>query len=778
MSKKLIPAVMLLATLGAGAEVLTPTQALGRLTGDAARRVPARVAVAPEPSRTVMVQGQPAVYLFADNTGAVTLVSAESEAVPLLGYADGYTDGTVPPAMQAMLDYYAAEIADLRAGRVLRVDGAESSSPMAEIKPLCATRWGQSNPYNLYAPEFDGSKAPTGCVATAMSQVLNVLRYPDRCSGGVKTYTNYYQNKLLMLDFDKVTLRWNEMKDTYGNSDDGTAVAELMQAVGYAAEMNYTPGSSGAQGLNMAAGLVKYFGYDPTLQYVRRLWYNQQGWNELIYGELAQGRPVYFDATGYETSAGHAFVIDGYDGNGFFHVNWGWGGASDGYYTLTTLQPGVQGIGGFSTSGYNANQCAIVGMKPLDSDIADAPLQYCVYSSPFSGPRNDVALGGIARFETMLINNGPFVVSSMSPAVKFVHADGTETYIASDKVYKNQAVMIDGIDTYGVKVPQDIKEGTYMLYPAVLNRANNKFYDVRIPADGSGCVAAQVAGTTISFTDNETAKLTFSDVRIQREVYPGTPFTVSATITNNTDKPFYGLVHLRLYKAPGTTSADFERPVDGFSLALDPGESTTVDNVFNFPEIDGEGEYMIQMVDDSSIQDLSNLYPVTVLKRPPLGSPTCRSIEVVNPNKNNLEIEMEFSVGEGKLFSQHVICVIENSAGNRLTYFMSPDKLVIVNGATAKVTFRGSYPGGKAGSYVYANAWYVDANNNGMYTPAAKTCGRARFKLTDSDESGIENVEAAAGATEYFDLQGRRVAAPSHGVYILRQGDAVTKIAR
>ena len=132
------------------------------------------------------------------------------------------------------------------------------------------------------------------------------------------------------------------MIDSYNGSytdEQAAAVAYLMKACGYSCDMAYTPNSSGALSINAAKALFENFKYNPNLQYLNRDYLSATEWENIIYAELAAKRPVLYG--GRSSSVGHEFVCDGYDGNGYFHFNWGWGGMSDGYFLLDALNPGL-----------------------------------------------------------------------------------------------------------------------------------------------------------------------------------------------------------------------------------------------------------------------------------------------------------------------------------------------------------------------------------------------------------------------------------------------------
>ena len=168
------------------------------------------------------------------------------------------------------------------------------------------------------------------------------------------------------------TFDWDNMLLTYsGNetADDphAIAIANLLFYCGHAVQMDYGVDASSANDEMCSAALVDYFGYGNTPRRLSRGSYSSTEWEELLYNELRHGRPVIY--SGKSTGGGHAFICDGYDGNGFYHINWGWAGLSDGYFLLQALNPAEQSIGGSSSSsGYTYLQAMTVGISPTALD--------------------------------------------------------------------------------------------------------------------------------------------------------------------------------------------------------------------------------------------------------------------------------------------------------------------------------------------------------------------------------------------------------------------------
>ena len=313
---------------------------------------------------------QAAYYVFNGSRGYV-IVAGDDRAPAVLGYSDEGTfdSGNVPEGLQYLLEGYAAQIDALTRGAKAETQLRDAGA----IRPLVTSSWGQDNPYNILLPYLpSGKHVYTGCVATALSQVMRYWKWPARPSRPIPAYTSTYtaNNETLsfnMTELPVVDFEWNAMQDTYETFDTASlaalAAARLNLYSAQAMKMTFGKYSSNAPTAAIPAMAAAYFDYDASAHVAGRSNYSTQGWTDLIYAELVAGRPViYF---GSKKTGGHAFICDGYDGNGMFHFNWGWNGDSNGYYLLNVINPDEQGTGSAAGAyGYIYSQGAIVGFQP------------------------------------------------------------------------------------------------------------------------------------------------------------------------------------------------------------------------------------------------------------------------------------------------------------------------------------------------------------------------------------------------------------------------------
>lgn len=293
------------------------------------------------------------------------IVSADDQFVPLLGYSFSgkfdYSD--MPPSLRWWLGEYRREMRETRSlNRPVSGNPGchHAADDYPEISPMLTTTWNQDAPYNNLCPDDGQGRSVTGCVATAMAQVVAFHRWPE--TTGIGSHSYYWNGRNLMFDYDSTVFDWENMLDNYDGSATERqceAVATLMYGCGVSVDMMYSSYMSGAYSHLIGDALTDYFGYDSAASYLMRDYYKPDEWDGMVYNELAHGRPVIYAGAG--DGGGHQFVCDGYGEDGYFHFNWGWGGYCDGYFRLSALDPIDVGIGGGS-GGFNYNQSVVVGV--------------------------------------------------------------------------------------------------------------------------------------------------------------------------------------------------------------------------------------------------------------------------------------------------------------------------------------------------------------------------------------------------------------------------------
>ena len=323
-------------------------------------------------------------YVFGTDRCFV-LVSADDAVTPVLGYSlsNGFRADHMPISVSEFMENFNSQIAYAKQNGLVATEetatewanlttGAKrvsAAKTTAAVAPLLTTTWDQGIYYDALCPAdplatSSGGHAVTGCVATATAQVLRFWRWPN-VGVDAHTYTSGYGD--LTADFGATTYRWNLMPDVVSSTNKW--VATLMSHCGIAVNMDYTANESGAYVTEIASpitncseyALKTYFNYKPTLIGKKRQGNSDATWIGWLKADLNAGRPVIVDGNG--SAGGHNFIFDGYDASNKFHVNWGWSGSSDGYYTISALNPPALGIGG-GGGGFNSGQHAIFGVEP------------------------------------------------------------------------------------------------------------------------------------------------------------------------------------------------------------------------------------------------------------------------------------------------------------------------------------------------------------------------------------------------------------------------------
>ena len=348
-------------------------------------------------------EGEPFYVFNAEGNQGFVIVSGDDRTTEILGYSKtGNLDMTqLPENLKSWLDGYARQIEALgTSAEPAPKAKSRGAGSWDAIEPLIQTKWNQYYPYNMMCPDkngkdwrdadFDtehlmtevndqiGYHCLTGCVATAMAQVMYYWKCLDNCPA-IPAY-NTYSSGWTMKALEATTFEWDKMKKTYNGKEtdeSAEAIAKLFRYCGQAVNMDYGLYRYGGSSAGLSASVMaRYFGFGKNARLVMRYKYSETDWERMIYKELSedQPRPVFY--SGSSNSGGHQFIVDGYDGNGLFHMNWGWGGMSDGYYVLSLANSDELGAGGgTSKDGYSWNQSAIIGLIPDDGE-AEKPQFY------------------------------------------------------------------------------------------------------------------------------------------------------------------------------------------------------------------------------------------------------------------------------------------------------------------------------------------------------------------------------------------------------------------
>ena len=340
--------------------------------------------------RVKSVSGEvPAYYVFPNGEGkGFTVVSGDDRLPEVVGYSDKgtYDEENLPSNYVGFMKAYEEMVGQLDNGdsrasasiaeaKALRSSGYQQPT----VAPLLGSiQWDQIIPYNKMCPMYNSTdRSVTGCVATAMAQVMMYYQYPNSLQADIPAYVTRTKYLSIPQINKGESYDWNNMLPQYASYEplnytdaQAAAVAKLLYHCGVACEMDYGPSS----GANVTPAILStYFGYDSDLmQDLNRDVFTLAEWSQIMDKELSAKRPILY--SGQSSDGGHEFVCDGTDGNGLYHINWGWGGYQDGYFDVTILNPDKGGAGsGSAPDGYNQYCSMIVGIAP-DNGKVDEPL--------------------------------------------------------------------------------------------------------------------------------------------------------------------------------------------------------------------------------------------------------------------------------------------------------------------------------------------------------------------------------------------------------------------
>lgn len=446
------------------ARYLTPEEAINRIkTYNCSSEVRKKIAIekaSPELAFTVQSiaeDGKDDLYVFNNPTGGYFVTSTDDRFPIILGYGDkGYIEkDKMPPALKWWLNEYTRQMEYVRsitkeeASWEYRSNKHNKSiqNDKDPIEPLIESKWNQHEPYNLLCPivvngNGEKERTVTGCVPTALSQVMYYHKWPNIGAGQISynwevPYST--ETKEIGLDFSKVNFRWDKMRNSYVeneyNDDEGLAVAELMYAVGVSINAKYNPTATPASPVKIPSALETYFGYAPTSRILWRDHVEPNEWEDSIYNSLKRKLPVLISGNA-GNDGGHEFVCDGYYSDHYFHINWGWGGYADGYFLFCDLT---------DFSDFSYHQTAIVNLRPAKSGE--------IYGEriPKIGLNSDLIVTEISESELRIGWDSPDIFTSLKNCsdVEFtgkigVYSENENGYESTHYVYSINNLVVGG----------------------------------------------------------------------------------------------------------------------------------------------------------------------------------------------------------------------------------------------------------------------------------------------------------------------------------------------
>ncbi len=762
-----------------------------------------------------------AAYIFNYQGGGYTVVSADDSAYPVLGYSDNGTvdPENLSPQLKWWLDEYGRQI-EWANSRKINTSNTRADNNWAPIVPLVKTKWDQDAPYNDLCPipktvngkpYTEGKHSFTGCVATAMAQLMKYHNYPD-AGEGVIQYTPTRQG----YTFDRLTwnlarhpFEWSKMLNIYSEGAyteaEGEAVANLMKSCGVAVGMSYGLDASGASGLSIASALRTYFKYNDNTRSEFRDIYSSSEWEEMIYDNLKNVGPVVMN--GQSPDGGHSFICDGYDGNGYFHFNWGWSGMSDGYYLLQALNPDAQGIGGYA-GGFNFSQNAILGAKPPVAGETgyNNPVRVYQYGASTATVSGKVLSFGASDYymlgwgntsdRTMNVNIGAIIEDNSDPLKRQI----VKGYIQG-RSGKFDTLTLGAYAYYPaesnhpeITLPS-LADGEYKVTLACYdNDCNNKeWVPVATPWGYPNYVYLTVEGGKSTVREVGIDQLTVNNVEITTDLYYNRFFKIKASITNNSDIELTGYYSPALYS--GKQSKFYGESV---GITVGAGETIEYEWVSKLTSEPGvaaptkDTEYTLGLYnpDPYANKAIYGYYGNVTLKPTPSSNPRISITEftisgekvdvtfdgreittTLVPDPNDVEVTFAYKDILGYFDGVMQLSLNYKLEGNKVSYpvidEIATSQPFLTAGGSDSIVAHFSVPNPIPGAQYVVNAKYtLNSRWNNL--------GNVGFM---TGLSGINDVEIEASKDEvvYYNLQGQIISNPQKGDIVIEKRGGTTK---
>ncbi|MBD5358462.1 MAG: hypothetical protein HDR88_15995 [Bacteroides sp.] len=809
MQKKLyLGAFLLAAAFGMNAEYVTPEQALQRMSSHTGQKVKGMIQVNKDLLFTYQSEnGMPAMYVFGTKgTEGYMLLSADDAVAPLLGYADkgNFDVDNMPPQMKAWLSEYSRQVEYARE-HGLPAYKAPAKDSREPVKPLMSTIWNQSEPFNLYTPRIGSVATPTGCVATAMAQVMKYWNYPETAMG-TGVITNPATGRSESMQLGAEDFQWDKMLDSYNETytdEEADAVAYLMKACGYASQMAYNTSVSGTFSLLAAKAMIDNFLYNPNIQYCQRNYYTATQWDDMVYNEVSNGRPILYGAQ--STSGGHEFVCDGYSGDGFYHFNWGWGGMSDGYFILDSLNPGAIGIGGGAGGGFNYSQDILAGVQPTEELIYQPTLtQFGELTGSVKNNRLTLKIVRDGMTSQWVNTNVRDVNLAIGVAIESVDGKAETQYILNKSArvaapdYRRSgdylSISYSGINgQFSCDFPTDLPDGKYKVVISTKNSNSDTWIPVLTEAEAYNYIYVTKTGDNLEVEDLPTPVVKLDKAELKTELYFGSYATFEITVTNDSEKEMTQGFYPQLF-----FNGQLNLMGDGVVLTLQPNETLVYEFTTQFRTLSNASAptsrrtYELRWNDPGSntYYDLtetvdmyvSNIVPsLDITKFEIVGEESSKSIvpgagmsQVYQiTDIENIEIDLSFTNTKG-FFGYPLYLAVFNAASSGSSLMSSIfEPLVPLNeGESCDLSTTINMSVGSLNS-TYAGYLFYQGTKGMVQVPNADVL---YFKLIGG--SGVEEIEDYTNVPAiYYNLQGIKVKNPEKGALLIkRQGDKIEKV--
>lgn len=753
------------------------------------------------------VKGSAAEPFYVYNNGNVgfVIVSGDDAIEPILAYSDegAFEVEGMPEQLRAWLQMYADEMDYAATSQKKTFEMSEAAPRKASAYPSVVApllqyngemiQWDQNTPFNKECPTYSGYLCPVGCVATAFGQIMYYHRWPEKGQGGTKNYISYPHSFSQSFNFSEATFDFNKMLPHYYfgkyTDEQGAEVAKLSHAIGVAAEMQYDPQGSGAYSIFCGDAIVKYFNYDKNLHYAYRDYFTQEEWIDMIKKEISEGRPICY--AGSSTSVGHQFVFDGYDAENRVHVNWGWAGMSDGYFSLSVLAPSSTGTGGGSVTsgGFIYNQAMWLGMqKPTETSVPQSFMTINSYSANMDGysdtflqiDKTNVMLGEKITLSTTEIANLSTVFNGFIGTV-IEDAKGNQISLCSSakKSMKCGSYSRDkDVVNQECVIPTDLADGEYTIYLA--SKAEGEPRWSRIRAAEGYCDHYDMTVQDGKVVFNYYGEINANGTLVaDHTIYTKCRSSFTAKIKNENKREYFGIAHVGIYKENEDGSPNliaicgkeqitlpYDKEVEiTFRGAIEAASSSVTVNAGNYKAcviVENQGKYY-QVSDDIDI----------TVKRIPSGMASLQCDDFT-PTQNSYGIDENIEghikvTNMQSVYSNFLgIIVFKEKSTSGAAYWEK--EVFLEKGISAEYSF--SIPAQFEPGTYRASLRYT---GGAEYSNEISTF---TFEVRDEYVSILDvkkDAENAStgGHTDYFTISGQKLSSePSRGIYLIRQRKA------
>ena len=744
-------------------------------------------------SKTLKSAGDNAYYYVFNvgENGGFVIVSGDDRTTPVLGYSDegSFDPAKMPANMRNWLEGYEQELKtlaqmdDTQAEKAMRAPRKARVSTRNSIAPLVTTKWDQATPYWNECPQFmisddeaDGYElAYTGCVATAMSQIMYFHKYPEQTTQTIPSYTftygdgNYNYSTVTMDELPITTFDWAHMRETYTGAEEEVytkAVAHLMYYVGCSVKMQYGRNSSGAYTDDIPKGF-SMFGYGSKIAF--RIDYTQEAWDDLVYQELASGRPMIYNGTA-GSGGGHSFICDGFEYGDYFHINWGWGGMGNGFFQLSILNPSASGIGGSSSSeGYNMKQNVIYNIIPGgsteggDEEEEEEPV---LTATNISGPSRwdrDRLSDGFNIYKSKIVKVSYSDHSGTGKKFKEALAlynpeDGTYSILANSEsnIYMTVTTSAIGETTsFGSGIQSNASNvitfgagltGIYRIVGMYQVEGSDEWKPMK--ESDRFYLEVNMTSTYATAVAHPNTNLTVTDWQFTGGEKVGVKEQVHATIQNNSVDRFFGDIYLDF---GGQQIDEYSQYTSVIQAEIPANGSKTV--TFNVtPATSGTKTVSAMLVDKyGDFYDLSKSGTVTIAESP--AEPEFNlSVDIVALNSDGVAT----AHGHGTIYDSSAsfkATITNNGADEYSKYILAP--LFICEWDEANSKYKGSMVTYKQQTISLqpgeSKDFYFDFDNLAYGSTYSLNIYARNNVPQDEDASHVDNI-VTPGTSKYYDI--------------------------